>query len=279
MRSDRLSRILRTARRWRVKPVFGRGIPGYSLVELLIGAVLFLIILTAIYSVFESNRRTFAMGERKVEAQQSARIAMEALQTDLRLIGYGYPTDPTLPTPVLLKITAATVNSISFWADLNNRSTTLSADVAAAATILTVASASGVSAGETIWLINGGQFESCTVQSVAGNTITVTAATSTAYPQATLVGRPRAVSYSWVADTKTLSKDDGEGGAAQPLVTGVQTFTLRYFDTTDAEITAGLAGKLKDIRRIMISLTVQSTLGANTQTFDLISDARPRNLF
>ncbi|HYL79266.1 MAG TPA: prepilin-type N-terminal cleavage/methylation domain-containing protein [Candidatus Acidoferrum sp.] len=278
MSGDRHNKLCRAARRHRVQRVARRGNAGYTLVELLIGAFLFLVILTAIYAVFESNRRTFAAGERKVEVQQSARVALEALQTDLRLAGYGYPTDPTLPNPVLLKITGATATSISFWADLNNKSTTLSADVAAGVTALPVASASGVAAGEILWLINGGQFESSTVQSVAGNTITVTAAISAAYPQATVVGRPRAISYSWDAGTKTLSKDDGEGGAAQPVVTGIQAFTFQYFDTSDTAITAGLAGRLKDIRRIRISMTVESSAAGSTQTFDITSDARPRNL-
>ncbi len=259
----------------------GRGIPaggqGFTLVEMLIASVLMLIILSALYSVLESNRRTYAVGQRKVEVQQSARIAMETIQTDIRLAGYGYPTDPALVAP-LLKITAATATSITFWADLNNRSTLLSADVNAGATTLPVASASGVNSGETIWLINGGRFESATVSSVAGNTITVSAGISTAYPQATQVGRPRQITVSWAGTT--LSRDDGEGGGAQSLAAGIQTFQLGYFNDNNVLIPTGsLAASVASIRRIQISITAQSSSPAIAQTFTLTSDVRPRNLF
>jgi prepilin-type N-terminal cleavage/methylation domain-containing protein len=250
---------------------------GFTLTEILVASVLMLIVLSALYSALESNRRTYAVGQRKVEVQQNARIAMETILTDIRLAGYGYPTDPALVAP-LLKITAATATSITFWADLNNRSTLLSADVNAGATNLPVASASGVSAGETIWLINGGKFESATVSAVAGNTITVSAGISAAYPQATQVGRPRQITFSWAGTT--LSRDDSEGGGAQSLAAGIQTFQLRYFNDNNVLIPTGsLAASLASIRRIQISITAQSSSPAVAQIFTLTSDVRPRNLF
>jgi hypothetical protein len=254
--------------------------------EVLIALSVFAIILFAIYTSFESSRSTYAAGEQKADIQQNARIAMELMGTDLRLAGFGFPTG------VGNAITAANATSITFWGDVTGASTTIcNPDVGAGITTFNVQDASGIQAGDTIYLINGGQSETRTVQSVnitpdpdptqpcnTPDTITITAGTGAAYPWGSQVGRPRSVAYSWAGNT--VSKDDGEGGGLQPLADTIQNLQLQYFDANDVPIaTPVTAGNLPNIRRITITVAVQSPAGWwRQQDFTIASDIRPRNL-
>lgn len=255
---------------------------GFTLMEILIAMSTFLIVLFAIYTSFESSRSTYAAGEQKADIQQNARIAMELMGADLRLAGYGFPTGAGNA------ITAAAATSVTFWGDLTGASTTImNVDVNPGATTLNVEDASGIQAGDTIYLINGGQWEQLTVQSVNTganpNTISTTAAVANAYPWGSQVGRPRQITYSWNAGT--LSKDDGEGGGLQPLADNIQlpvapNTLFAYFDASDVQIGPPVGGaNLANIRRITINLTAQSPQGWwRQQTFNIASDIRPRNL-
>lgn len=245
--------------------------------EVLIALSVFAIVLFAIYTSFESSRSTYAAGEQKADIQQNARVAMELMGADLRLTGFGFPTGAGNA------ITAANATSISFWADLSSASTTImNVDVNPGDTTFNVEDASGIQVGDTIYLINGAQWEQLTVQAVNTavnpNTITTTAGAANAYPWGSQVGRPRSVTYSWAGNT--VSKDDGEGGGLQPLADTIQNLQLQYFDANDVPIaTPVTAGNLPNIRRMTITVTVQSPAGWwRQQNFAIASDIRPRNL-
>lgn len=290
-------------RQGRTEQVAGHGTPGrlaadrrgFTLLEVLIALGTFLIVLFAVYTSFESSQATYAAGEQKADIQQSARIAMEMMSADLRLAGYGFPTGAGA-------VTVATPTDISFWADLNNASTVIVADVGAGNTTLSVQSAAGIQAGNTIHLINGTVSEQRTVAAVNTgvnpHTITLTAATTNVYPWGSQVGRPRLVRYCWYDNpnldgfappaacaalpANTIYKDDGDGGGLQP-VANIQNFQvgaanfltqMQYFDGTN-NATATPA----NIRRITITVGVQSPPGAwRPQAFTMISDIRARNL-
>lgn len=290
-------------RQGRTEAVRGYGTPGrlaadrrgFTLLEVLIALGTFLIVLFAVYTSFESSQATYAAGEQKADIQQSARIAMEMMSADLRLAGYGFPTGAGA-------VTVATPTDISFWADLNNASTVIVADVGAGNTTLSVQSAAGIQAGNTIHLINGTVSEQRTVAAVNTgvnpHTITLTAATTNVYPWGSQVGRPRLLRYCWhdnpnldgfappaacaALPANTIYKDDGDGGGLQP-VANIQNFQvgaanfltqMQYFDGTN-NATATPA----NIRRITITVGVQSPPGAwRQQAFTMISDIRARNL-
>jgi prepilin-type N-terminal cleavage/methylation domain-containing protein len=268
---------------------------GFTLLEILITLGTSLIVLFAVYTSFESSQATYAAGEQKADIQQSARIAMEMMSADLRLAGYGFPTGAGA-------VTVATPTDISFWADLNNASTVIVADVGAGNTTLSVQSAAGIQAGNTIHLINGTVSEQRTAGAVNTgvnpHTITLTAATTNAYPWGSQVGRPRLLRYCWhdnpdldgfapppacaALAANTIYKDEGDGGGLQP-VANIQNFQvgaanfltqMQYFDANN-NATATPA----NIRRITITVGVQSPPGAwRQQAFTMISDIRARNL-
>ncbi len=274
---------------------FAADLRGFTLIEILIALSTFLIVLFAVYTSFESSQATYAAGEQRADIQQSARIAMEMMSADLRLAGYGFPTGAGA-------ITVANPTGIGFWADLNNASTVIVADVGAGNITLSVQSAAGIQAGNVIHLINGTVSEQRTVAAVNTgvnpHTITLTAATTNAYPWGSQVGRPRLVRYCWHDNpnldgfappaacgalvANTIYKDEGDGGGLQP-VANIQNFQvgaanfltqMQYFDANN-NATATPA----NIRRITITVGMQSPPGAwRQQAFTMISDIRARNL-
>lgn len=262
---------------------------GLTLIEILVTLCVFLIILSAIYSIFESSQRTYALGAAKTTIQQNARVALEQSVRDLRLAGYGFPTAGQV-------ITDATPTSLTFWADLTNTSTRSANDTNAGDTTLAVQDAAGIHVGDTIYLINGGESQQLRVQvvntGVNPNTITVNAGATTFYPSGSPVGRPTSVTFCWNdangspgppncgPEATTLYKDAGEGGGWEPLADDVQTFQLRYFDADDSEILPPIAGaELANIRRITIDLQIRSSAGYwEPQTFTITSDVHLRNL-
>ena len=284
---------------------------GFTLMEVLIALSIFLIVLFAIYSSFESSRATYAAGEQRADIQQSARIAMELASADLRLAGFGYPVGAGNA------ITAATPTSITFWADLTNASTIVDTNnVNPGNATISVTDASGFAAGDTLYIINGGQWDQIIVQAVntAANPHTITISDPGgvqckdvtgagcplpwSFPWGSQVSRPRLIRYCWhdnpdldlfapPADcaalaANTIYKDEGDGGGLQPVANirnfqvGAANFLtqMQYFDANNVA-TATPAG----IRRITVTIGVQSPPGWwRQQAFTIVSDVRPRNL-
>ena len=269
--------------------LFDRDAKGFTLIEILIGVSTFLIVLFAVYTTFESSRATYGAGEQRADIQQDARIAIELMEADLRLAGYGFPRGAGNA------ITTATPTAITFTGDLLNASTSIAnVDVNPGDATLNVQDASRIQAGNTIYLINGGDWEQLTVQSVNTGVnphiITTTTGAANTYPWGTQVGRPLTVNYCWYdnpdADgipapalcaglaANTLYRDEGVGGGLQPLADNMQSLQLQYFDANDVT-----TADPTDIRRITITLLAQSPPGWwRPQTFSIASDVRPRNL-
>lgn len=95
---------------------------GFSLMEVLIALSVFVIVLFAVYVVYESSRATFARGQNKVEVQQTARVAMETVVSEIQTAGY----DPSnamnlLPTTA---VQVANANTVTFIADVDGNNIT-----------------------------------------------------------------------------------------------------------------------------------------------------------
>jgi prepilin-type N-terminal cleavage/methylation domain-containing protein len=289
MRCDASSTSAVAARALRILRPVRPDARGFTLMEVLIALSIFLIVLFAVYSSFESSRATYAAGEQRADIQQSARIAMELVSADLRLAGFGYPVGAGNA------ITGATPTSITFWADLTNASTIVdTTNVNPGNATISVTDASGFAAGDTLYIINGGQWDQVIVQSITDNVpptpdvITISdpggvecrdvtgvlCALPWSFPWGSQVSRPRLIQYSWAGDI--LSKDDDMGDALplQPLAGNIQNFQMVYFDASNnAPVTSA------DIRRITVTVGVQSPPGWwRQQAFTIVSDIRLRNL-
>jgi prepilin-type N-terminal cleavage/methylation domain-containing protein len=243
---------------------------GYSLVELMVSlAMLSVVLVGASFLLMGGNTAALTTANR-AEVQQSSRVAL-LMQEDLRLIGYGVP-------PTQIPITAATATSITFWGDLRDATTTLTADANAGDTTLSVAATAGIATGDTVYLVNGATTQGLAVSTVGAGTITVSAPGVAAFmPRGAQVGAPKTVTYALVGTT--LTKDAGQGAGPLTIATGVQSFQISYYDQNDALIAAGnLSSSLAAIRRLSVALTIGSALNLDAGVFTAVADARPRNL-
>lgn len=63
---------------------------GFSLIELMIYIAISLVVMTSLYQMLSSNQSTYVSGETKIDVQQNARLAMDEITRQLRMVGY-YP--------------------------------------------------------------------------------------------------------------------------------------------------------------------------------------------
>ncbi len=92
---------------------------GFSLLETLVTVSIFLLVLFAVYTVFESSQSVYAKGEGKVDVQQSARAAMDQIAILVRNAGY-FPENFTTPPPAILlanPIQVATDDVLALYGD------------------------------------------------------------------------------------------------------------------------------------------------------------------
>ncbi len=262
---------------------------GFVLLELLVAATIFVIIFFATYLVYETNQSTFARGERDADLQQNARVAMDRMVRDLRMAGSGVPT-ATSPF-LILPIIVADRTEVRFLADLENASTTLIGQTDAGATSISVASASGFSVNDSMYIADETQWQQLTVTGVnktMPHRLGFTPALTGSFRVGSLITRPRTVRYSLVCDTPTgkscpsasyILKRDGGGGQLQPVAEKIREILLRYYDTASEIASPVPSNRLQAIRRITISITASDILpDGGSRSYTLTSEVRPRNL-
>lgn len=96
---------------------------GFTLPEMMVTIVIMIVVLLALYSIFDMGLRVFAIGNDKVEAIENARVAVERMERELRA---AYPVDKANnKNQIFIKSktdTAATLalsaNSITFGNEL-----------------------------------------------------------------------------------------------------------------------------------------------------------------
>ena len=108
---------------------------GLTMIEVLVSLTIFLVVLLAIYQLFDTSHATYASGTRKRDVQQQARLAMDEMVRALRMAGYvpeNYDMDPATGLPIpgndltgTARIHLATANAIAAFGSLEggNQST------------------------------------------------------------------------------------------------------------------------------------------------------------
>ena len=102
-----------------------RAAPGFSLIEMLIGSVVFVVVLLAIYMILDTSRADYAMGAAKSDVQENIRVALESMARELRMVGYAPSNIPNADcaTPPC-GVTAFIASSVTFQADLDGNNQT-----------------------------------------------------------------------------------------------------------------------------------------------------------
>jgi prepilin-type N-terminal cleavage/methylation domain-containing protein len=99
---------------------------GFSLLELVIGMAIFLLVLLAVYQLFDTGSATYRSGQRKADVQQNARVALDEAVRQLRMAGYfpeNYNTSAAdnLVTPRAIHVAAST--GLAVYGDLDGSCT------------------------------------------------------------------------------------------------------------------------------------------------------------
>ena len=63
---------------------------GFTLVEMMVTCLIMILVLFALYSIFDMSMRVFSFGNDKVEAVENARLGMEKMEREIRA---AYPVD------------------------------------------------------------------------------------------------------------------------------------------------------------------------------------------
>jgi len=100
---------------------------GFTLAEMLVSMVIFLFLLMALYSILTQSHWLRFRNDRRVNIQDNARIALELMERDFRMIGYGVPTGfqvngETRWTPAIFY---ATDTALGFRAEVDGGRTVL----------------------------------------------------------------------------------------------------------------------------------------------------------
>src|SRR3990172_12423317 len=97
-----------------------RATGGFSLIEMLVGSVVFIVVLLAIYIMLDTSRADYAMGAAKSDVQENMRVALESMARELRMAGYAPTNTPNSDCAAPpCGVTALTSSSVTFQADVD----------------------------------------------------------------------------------------------------------------------------------------------------------------
>jgi prepilin-type N-terminal cleavage/methylation domain-containing protein len=95
---------------------------GLTLVEIMVSLVIFLVVLMALYQLFDASHSTYSSGTRRQDVQQQARLAMEEIVRSLRMAGYvseNYDAPTTNDLAGTARIHVATPNALAVFGNLD----------------------------------------------------------------------------------------------------------------------------------------------------------------
>jgi prepilin-type N-terminal cleavage/methylation domain-containing protein len=211
---------------------------GFTLVETLIAMTMFLLVLMAIFQLFDPSQATYLASTRKMDAQQNARVAMDTLIRQIRMTGY-FPENVATPpaNPQLTNsVQTATNTTLSVYGDLDG---------------------SGASNVFTFCLDSGGIRR---VKGAQGNAASYTCANGDVLAEAVT-----GLSFAYF--------DANDTPVPNPPTAPFQLDTIN----TGVAPTFVNVAQRSIVRRVVITLTAQEASGAGTQVYTLTSDVRFRN--
>lgn len=237
----------------------------------------------AIFEVYQVSQDIYTRTNSLGAAQLGARAGLDRVASELKLIGSFWVGASGAGNA----ITAAAPSSLTFMANIDDRSVINGAEATASSvatgtsvplslTATATADAFRVYADSTlndyIYIANGGRREVRRIASISSNTLTLASALSATYPAGSLVRDVKTITYARNAAANTLTRSQG-GSGADTIIDDVSNLAFTYFDTAGGALGANPDPGL--IREIQIDLTVQAAGGSPRR---MITRVRPRSL-
>ena len=228
---------------------------GLTLVELLIALVLSSILIAALYRIFISQQKIYAVQNQVVDMQQNVRIAIGQMTREIRMAGYGGNIlDIFNNINGFSNIITPADNSITIL--LADQVGVLKQTTTKGVNQLKVTNASIFNTDKKKYLCLNG-LNNYLIQGVITDTITLTASLAEDHVINEAVYLVKAITYSLgLSGGKiALRRNENTGGGAQPLAENMESLQFTYFDS-DGNMTANPP----DIRMIGVKVTVKTNM-------------------
>ncbi len=228
---------------------------GVTLIELLIALMLSGILISVLYRGFITQQKNYTVQDQVAEMQQNVRIAIDQMTKEIRMAGYGGD---------MLSIFADVNGFTDVITPSNNTITVILADqvgalkenTAKGARQLRVTNASVFNGDKKRYLCLNG-LNNYSVESVTGDTMTLTAPLREGHPANGPVYLVKAISYYLgVSGGKTvLRRNENTGGGGQPLAENIESLEFSYFDSN-----GNVTSNPPDIRRVEVAVTARTDM-------------------
>ena len=201
---------------------------GFTLIELLISILIFTLVLLAVYSLFDQGAWVYLHSNRRANIQQIARMAMEQMERDIRMSGFGVPNGDEFGAGTATwepDMFTVTPGKVFFRADINSGHTWVKQNVTGSPTILNVENPMFVcpSPGSSqIVLVEDGddwQGLTCTAVDDVAKTITVNNGAMDCPSDVCEIFTPEHIFYRLTNDANNDGICDNIGPADDPFCT------------------------------------------------------------
>lgn len=214
---------------------------GFTLTELMITVAIFAIVLTAVFSSFTSQFKSYQTQEDVALVQGDIRSAAEMLTRDIRNAGFGVPTGGGITTVAAANGTSITLN-LAGTTSSTFISTTSTIVVAGSSYTIPVMSTTGFVVGQKYNIIENrtktiemGATNLLTdkITAIGTNTLTFsgTLTAGDVFNVGDVVVSPGFTPVTYSLATPIFSRTDPVSGSTVTLSNNVQSFTLSYILT------------------------------------------------
>ncbi len=257
-----------------------------TLVEVLVALVVSSLLIAALYSLFISQQKSYAVQDQVVDMQQTLRGAIDRMTREIRMAGYGGKILKAFGNVNSFTQIITPVNSTrdSITILVADEVAKLSQNAAAGSNQLelNVPAASGIfDTGSKKYLCLNGQ-NNYTVQGVSGSTVTLASPLQEDHLIDESVALVKAITYKMVPGTMDLVRDENTGAGGQILAEDVESIQIRYTLASGAVVDS--PANPEEIRMVSVSLTIRTRLPSQEHPGDgylrrtMTSDIEVRNL-
>lgn len=280
---------------------------GFTLIELLIAMGISVILLGAATYTYTKQDALLRNENANLKLRDFARMAMDQLESDLRMAGNGFPPggsspsspDCSGPDPNPARgVSNADVTTITFMANTDGVSTNASFDFSSSLSngfFVPLGSAADFAVGDDVVFFEAEN--PCKWNAYPISSISTVVVGPTTYDNigwsggnkndfpfepiedgvAVLLNKYHTYTFAYDAGNKWITQSI-DGGGAVTVATKVSSLIFRYFDANNTELTRPLdATDLGNLRRIQIMLIVEDD-DDNTITATLMTDVNLRNM-
>jgi len=209
---------------------------GFSLLEILVASLMSVMVVGGMLLILDGLRDVHRDQQQLIEAQMTARLALEQMQRDIQLAGIGL-LGMLSPMPV---IEPRADGGIDVRYNSDNVTARLTANMSGTTGQLVVDDATGFAAGIEIVVYDGsGSFDLATVTQVQGTAISHDGTLSKVYLVAdgAAVKRIQTISYRLqsVNGTFWLQRQE-DSNSAQPVALNVRSMSITYYDDANPPV-------------------------------------------